>query len=71
MAGSVPKREWRMAFAQLAYDRQITVRHNKNQEVEEPIWVLLSPSGPMLQLVQIVHLHRVAGSQGGRRKTYN
>lgn len=32
-----------MAFAQLAYDRQIIVRHNKNQEVEETIWVLLSP----------------------------
>lgn len=57
-----------MALAQLAYDRQIIVRHNKNQEVAKPIWVLLSPSGPMLQLVQIVHLHRVAGSQKAEGK---
>lgn len=60
-----------MALAQLASNRQIIVRHNKNQEVEKPIWVLLLPSRPMLQLVQIVHLHRVAGSQEGRKKTYN
>lgn len=32
------------------------------------MWVLATASGPMLQFVQIVHLHRVSGSQEDRKE---
>lgn len=69
MTGAVPKKERRTTLAQLACDRQIIVKHHKNQEVEKPSWVLPSPSGPMLQLVHAAHLPDVAGSQEGGKKT--
>lgn len=52
----------------MAYNRQIIAKHHKNQEVEKPLWVLPSPSGPMPQLVHPAHLPGVAGSRKGGRK---
>lgn len=39
MAGIIPKREQKMTLAQLAYNKQIIVRHNKREEVEKPVYI--------------------------------